>query len=60
MLLCIFRYILSVVFCDVLFFIREVFLNVINELYEIDVYNVMGVIKGFIYFGKFFYFMREC
>lgn len=31
---------------------REVLLNVTNELWEADVYNVMGVIKGSTHPGK--------
>lgn len=50
----------SVVFCDVLPSTREVLLNVTNELYETDVYNVMGVIKGSTYPGKLSHSTREC
>lgn len=31
---------------------REVLLNVTNELFEADVYNVMGVIKGSTHPGR--------
>lgn len=43
------RYTTFVMFC---FPPREVLLNVTNELYETDVYNVMGVIKGSTLPGK--------
>lgn len=39
---------------------REVLLNVTNELYETDVYNVMGIIKGSTYPGKLSHSTREC
>ena len=42
-----------------LFSTREVLLNVTNELYETDVYNVMGVIKGSTHPGKLSNSTRE-
>lgn len=51
------RYTTFVMFC---FPPREVLLNVTNELYETDVYNVMGIIKGSTYPGKLSHSTREC
>ena len=50
----------TIIFYDVLPSTREVLLNVTNELYETDVYNVMGVIKGSTHPGKLSHSTRGC